>query len=262
MTKQRRIIIAGINGRLAKASAQAIIASGDCELVGGFGRKDADYVGDEIPGTEIPIAADFESIDAEADILLELSSHYSAMNHAKAAIERGMRFVIGTSGLSSKDISELSTLVKKKNTGSMIVPNFSIGAVLMMEFAKTAAKHFQNVEIVETHQPHKLDAPSGTASHTLRKIAENKMEYNPKVVDEKELMPGARGACHESGVRVHSLRLPGLISRQEVIFGSRGELLTINHDSFNTDCFIKGILLSLRTVQSLDGLVVGLETLL
>jgi len=262
MPEQRRIIIAGINGRLAKASAQAVIASGDCKLVGGFGRKDADYVGNHVPGTDIAIAKDLDSIDNEADILLELSSHYSAMNNAKAALERGMRFVIGASGLSAKDIEELGELVKKKKTGSMIVPNFSIGAVLMMEFAKTAAKHFQNVEIVETHQPHKLDAPSGTASHTLRKIAENQKEYNPKVVDEKELMQGARGARHESGVRVHSLRLPGLISRQEVVFGSQGELLTINHDSFNTDCFIKGILLSLRTVQSLDGLVVGLETLL
>ncbi len=178
-----KVIIAGINGRLAKASAQAIIASGDCELVGGFGRKDADYIGDEIPGTLIPIAADLESIDTQADVLLELSSHYSSVKNAKAALDRGMRFVIGTSGLSAKDIADLTSLVKEKKTGSMIVPNFSIGAVLMMEFAKTAAKHFQNVEIVEMHQPHKLDAPSGTASHTLRKIAENQKEYNPKVVD-------------------------------------------------------------------------------
>ena len=170
----KRIVIAGINGRLGKASAQAIIASGDCELVGGFGRKNADYVGEEIPGTDIPIAADLQSINAEADILLELSSHYSAVNNARAALERGMRFVIGTSGLSSKDITDLGALVKEKGTGSMIVPNFSIGAVLMMEFAKTAAKHFQNVEIVETHQPHKLDAPSGTASHTLRKMKTKK----------------------------------------------------------------------------------------
>jgi len=132
----------------------------------------------------------------------------------------------------------------------------------MMEFARQAGRFIPNAEIVEMHHTQKIDAPSGTATHTANKLGESRNHYNAKRVEEKELMPGARGAVHASGVRVHSLRLPGLISHQEVLFGSEGELLSIRHDSFNTKCFIEGERMALAHVMSLKKLVVGLDQIL
>jgi 4-hydroxy-tetrahydrodipicolinate reductase len=168
---------------------------------------------------------------------------------------------VGTSGIGT-EVSVLSELAKKSKTGCFIVPNFSLGAVLMMEFAKQAGAFFSNVEIVEMHHTKKVDAPSGTAMYTIGKLASHEKQFNPSEVAEKELIPGSRGGKAESGVRVHSLRLPGLISHQEVIFGGPGELLTIRHDSFNTDCFMKGIIIAVKAVMNMDHLVVGLESVL
>jgi 4-hydroxy-tetrahydrodipicolinate reductase len=142
------------------------------------------------------------------------------------------------------------------------VPNFSVGAVLMMEFAKQAGAFYENVEIVEMHHTKKLDAPSGTAMHTAGKLKQSGNRFNPKEVEEHELLPHTRGGQTDAGVRIHSLRLPGLISHQEVIFGSPGELLTIRHDSFNTDCFLRGIKMSIQAIGELDELIVGLDHLL
>lgn len=270
MGERIRVAIAGINGKMGQASAKAILADKELQLVGGFGKAGASYVGKDLAGfaggaeTGILVSNGISDVLAgcRPQVILDFTQAEAAIDNAKTALGQGVRPVIGTSGISEAHRSELAELAAKHRTGAMVVPNFSVGAVLMMEFAKQAAEHYKNVEIVEMHHTKKLDAPSGTAMYTAGKLASVGSKYNPREVEDTELVKGARGGRLDSGVHVHSLRLPGLISHQEVIFGAQGELLTIRHDSFNTDCFMKGILLALRAVMNLDKLVVGLEHLL
>lgn len=268
MTKPMRVVLAGINGRMGRLSCRVIEDDGDFILTGAIGRPGASYIGKEVgeithrQGTEVHITDNLESALSNADILLDFTVAEDSVQHAKMALARGVRPVIGTSGISDSAVEELSKLAADEKVGAMIVPNFSVGAVLMMEFARQAGSFFENVEIVEMHHTRKLDAPSGTAMHTVKKLASTGNKFNRKEVEEHELLDGARGGSGLNGVRVHSLRLPGLISHQEVIFGGPGELLTIRHDSFNTDCFVAGIRLALNAVMNLSGVEVGLDKIL
>jgi 4-hydroxy-tetrahydrodipicolinate reductase len=270
MAEQIKVVISGINGRMGKASARLISEDPQYKLVGAIGKPGASYVGEDAgkitsgaaAGILVSNAIDDLPAAPKPDVLLDFSLADAAVEAAKRAIERGIRPIIGASGLGESHISTLSTLAQNKGIGALVVPNFSVGAVLMMEFAKQAGAFFENVEIVEMHHTKKLDAPSGTAMHTVGKLASHGKKYNNIEVQEHELLANARGGRADSGVRVHSLRLPGLISHQEVIFGAPGELLTVRHDSFNTDCFTTGIKMSLNAVMTLDHLVVGLDKLL
>lgn len=262
-----KVVISGINGRMGKSSAQLLSSDSELELVAAIGRPNASYIGKDVgemttgTPTGILVSNVIEELPAgvKPDVLLDLSLGEAAFNTAKRALERGIRPVIGTSGLGEEHIKALTELALSKRLGALVVPNFSIGAVLMMEFARQAGAFFENVEIVEMHQPKKVDAPSGTAMHTVAKLTSQEKQFNKSQVQEKELLPHARGAKTESGIRVHSLRLPGLISHQEVIFGAPGELFTLRHDSFNTDCFATGIKTAILAVMKLDHLVVGLD---
>lgn len=272
MAEPIKVVIAGINGKFGRASAAAILADPELKLVGAFGRDGAAYVGKDVADaaqlssgpTGVKISKNVEEClsQAKADVLLDFTVTQAAVDNAKYALGQGTRPVVGTSGIEPKLLDEIRAAAKKANLGAMVVPNFSVGAVLMMEFARQAGKHFGNVEVIEMHHTRKLDAPSGTAMHTARKLASNDRKYNVREVEEHEILPGSRGGEHESGVRIHSLRLPGLISHQNVIFGSDGELLTINHDSFNTNAYTRGILMSIKGVMGMKELVVGLEHLL
>ncbi len=268
-----KILIAGIAGRMGRASAQLITHAEGVSLVGAFGRSDGNYVGKDVSellprstgaALGILVRKDMENaLGADKpDVLLDFTHAEVAVENAKKALELGIRPVIGTSGISAAHVEELRTIASKKKVGALVIPNFSIGAVLMMEFARQAGSMFEHVEVVEMHHTGKKDAPSGTAMHTVAKLASASQQYNKSEVEETELLKGSRGGLGSAGVRVHSLRLPGLISHQEVIFGGEGELLTIRHDSFNTDCFLKGILLSLKAVMQLDHLLVGLDSIL
>jgi 4-hydroxy-tetrahydrodipicolinate reductase len=268
--KPIRVVIAGINGRMGRASAALIHADNDLELIGAVGRPGASYVGQDVGkmtnsgSAGILVSNEIKGLltGAKADVLLDFSLSESAFEHAQLALANNVRPVIGTSGIGEEQIKTLAKLADSKRLGAMVVPNFSVGAVLMMEFARQAGAFFTNAEIVEMHHTKKVDAPSGTAMHTVAKMAKSGNTFNKKEVDEKELLAGARGGQGTGGVRVHSLRLPGLISHQEVIFGGPGELLTIRHDSFNTDCFLNGIALAIKAVVDLDHFVLGLENVL
>lgn len=269
--KPIRVIVTGINGRMGRYCTRLFAESADFKLIGATGRPGAGYVGKdcgELVGllkTGVVIAGGLADLPAnlQADVLLDFSHAEPAVEHMKWALENGLRAITGSSGLDPQDIKALSELAARQHLGAMHVPNFAVGAVLMMEFARQAGAFFPNVEIVEMHHTKKLDAPSGTAMHTARKLSESgNKSFNPREVEDRELLEGSRGGKVESGVRIHSLRLPGLISHQEVIFGAPGELLTVRHDSFNTDCFGKGIELALKAVMDLDHLVVGLESIL
>lgn len=268
-----KVAVHGISGRMGKAFVQAFHNDPHIKIVGAWGRELAPYVGQDIAEvaelsgagrTGILVSSGF--IDCVAacspDVILDLTHAEPAWRTANSAISKGIRVVIGTSGLSQSHIKELSALSDKNKVGAMVVPNFSVGAVLMMEFARMAGRFIPNAEIVEMHHTGKLDAPSGTATHTANLLAESRDLYNAKRVEEKELLPGARGAVTPSGVRMHSLRLPGLISHQEVLFGAEGELLSIRHDSFNTKCFVEGERLAINHVMTVDKLVVGLDQIL
>lgn len=274
MVQKITVVIGGINGKMGRASALAIMADDELELVGAFGRAGASYCGTPVASlaglaapagsTDPVIGSNFADVltSLRPDVYIDFTRAEAAVEHSKFAIERGIRPVIGTSGIPEQAQKELSELAKERKVGGAIIPNFSVGAVLMMEFARQAGRLFSNVEIVEMHGPKKVDAPSGTAMYTLAKLASTGRAFNPPEVQEKELLSGSRGAAGAAGVRVHSLRLPGLISSQEVIFGSAGELLTIRHDSTSTDCFTRGILMTLKAVKSIDYLIVGLDKLL
>lgn len=272
MAEPIKVAIAGINGKFGRASSASILADPELKLVGAFGREGAEYIGKDVAdvaqlssgATGVKISKNAQECIASAkpDVLLDFTLTAPAVENAKYALSKGVRPVVGTSGIEPKYLEEIGALAKKVGVGAMVVPNFSVGAVLMMEFAKQAGKHFSNVEVIEMHHTRKHDAPSGTAMHTARKLASNDKKYNVQEVEEHEILDGSRGGLHESGVRIHSVRLPGLISHQNVIFGSDGELLYIKHDSFNTNAYTRGILMSIKGVMGMKELFVGLEHVL
>jgi 4-hydroxy-tetrahydrodipicolinate reductase len=186
------------------------------------------------------------------------------MDNVHWAIDQGINMVVGTSGFTAHRLDRIqSWLERKPEVGVMIVPNFAIGAVLMMEFAARAARLFDSVEIIEQHHPNKLDAPSGTAVRTAQVIAEARAEAGKAKMPDAtaQALDGARGA-EVDGVRVHSVRAAGLVAHQEVLFGAAGETLTIRHDSYDRVSFMPGVLLAIRSVRQRPGLTVGLEALL
>jgi 4-hydroxy-tetrahydrodipicolinate reductase len=260
-----------VTGRMGQASLKAVLDDTGLQLVGACSRASAKYVGQDVStvlGLDrkvgIVISNDVSDTISGGDgcVLLDFTKADIAFENAKLAMQKRNFPVIGTSGLSPGQVQTLTEISSKQRVGGLIVPNFSVGAVLMMEFAKQAASLYSDSEIIELHHKNKPDAPSGTAMYTLAKMASQRGVFNCDRVAEKELIAGARGGLAESGLRVHSLRLPGLISHQEVLFGGQGELLKIQHSSFNTDCFIKGILLALHAVQELRELKIGLENIM
>ena len=195
------------------------------------------------------------------DVMVDFTRPDVALQNAITAIESGVSPVIGTTGLNDDAKKQLSTLAEKKKTPCFIAPNFAIGAVLMMMMAKQAAKYMPNVEIIELHHDNKLDAPSGTALQTAELIREVRGDMQQGHPDEKETVPGARGAV-VGGLHIHSVRLPGYVAHQEIIFGGLGQTLSIRHDSMDRESFMPGVMLACKKVRSLTGLVVGLEKLL
>ncbi|MEG0261330.1 MAG: 4-hydroxy-tetrahydrodipicolinate reductase, partial [Lysinibacillus sp.] len=195
------------------------------------------------------------------DVLIDLTTPEAVYVHTKVALENGVRPVIGTTGFTDEQLQELTELAAKEKIGAIIAPNFAVGAVLMMKFSAMAAKYMPDVEIIELHHDQKLDAPSGTAVKTAQLIQENRPSHAQGHPDEKETIAGARGADFD-GMRIHSVRLQGLVAHQEVLFGGEGQMLTIRHDSYNRTSFMSGVKLCVEKVIQLDHLVYGLENIL
>jgi 4-hydroxy-tetrahydrodipicolinate reductase len=277
-TKSISLVIAGINGRMGRASVQAISGDTDIKLVAAYGRGGAPYTGKTVAelmgtanknGSNISVKDSLKNclndLKETPDVLLEFTQAGSAVEHTLQAVEKGIRVVIGTSGLTEDHLKQLKQAADTAKVGVLVVPNFSVGAVLMMSFARQASKFYQNAEIVETHKLGKLDAPSGTAMHTAKVIGEaakSSHKFNECSVKEHELLPGARGSKLETGVRVHSLRLPGILSKQDVFFAGEGELLTLRHESHNTTCFEQGIVLAIKAAAQLNSFVLGLDSII
>ncbi|HET6781666.1 MAG TPA: 4-hydroxy-tetrahydrodipicolinate reductase [bacterium] len=266
MGQRIRVAIAGAAGRMGRASVRTIAKQDDMSIVAALGRanqvgRDAGEVAGGAPiNVKITESLD-EALASGVDVLVDFAPGAAAVAHARAAIASGVSPVIGGTGMSSQEINELTGLSEARRVGAVVAPNFAVGAVLMMEFSRQAARYFPHAEIIELHHDRKRDAPSGTAVKTASLIAAGRVGTPPSPVAEEETIAGARGGRAE-GVRVHSVRLPGLVAHQEVIFGGSGQTLTIRHDSITEESFMPGLLLAVRKVRSLPGLVYGLEKLL
>jgi 4-hydroxy-tetrahydrodipicolinate reductase len=199
--------------------------------------------------------------ETKPQVMVDFTNPEAVMNNIRIAIKNGVCPIVGTTGLSEKDIEEVQTLCTKSKVNAIISPNFSIGAILMMKLAQETAKYLPHVEIIELHHDQKLDAPSGTALRTAELIAGVRGVLRQGHPDEFEKLTGARGG-DLAGIRLHSVRLPGYVAHQEVIFGGIGQTLTIRHDSISRESFMPGVLLACKKVLTVDGLVLGLENIL
>ena len=233
-----KVAVCGAMGKMGKEVCQAVLDCPDTELV-----------------AKIDIASDemYHHIEdanrvVDIDVLVDFTQPKSIFENAKYCLNNGIKIVIGTTGLKDEEIEFLKKLSQEKNTGCLIAPNFSTGAVLMMMFARQAAKYFDNAEIIELHHNQKKDAPSGTAIKTASMMAEVKDDFTKNNCPETETIEGARGGNSYSNIHIHSVRMPGYIASQEVIFGSSGQIMTIRHDSMDRKCYMQGVLLAVKHV--------------
>jgi 4-hydroxy-tetrahydrodipicolinate reductase len=214
------------------------------------------------PKLEVWVADELhELLTADAEVAVDFTHPDVALEDVRWAVEHAVDMVVGTTGLTDEDLEAIRSLLASDTSESNVIvaPNFAIGAVLMQRFAAEAARFFPAVEVIELHHDGKADAPSGTSLATVRRILEER--GSEARGPDAESIPGARGADVE-GVRVHSVRLPGLVAHQEVILGAPGQTLTIRHDSMDRASFMPGVLLAIKAVSSRPGLTVGLEPLL
>ena len=238
-----RVVVLGAAGRMGAEVVRAVQGAQDLELVGAY---DA---GDTLDLSGADVAVDFTHPDA-------------VMANLRACLAAGVHAVVGTTGFDQPRLDELrGLLADAPGTGVLVAPNFGVAAVLMMQFAAQAARFFDSVEIVELHHPGKADAPSGTARRTAELVAEARADLPPMPDATTSALDGARGA-DVSGVRVHAVRLAGLVAHQEVLLGGHGETLTLRHDSYDRTSFMPGVLLAVRRIAERPGLTVGLEALL
>lgn len=241
-----RVIVNGACGKVGKEVVKAVSKDPGLELAGAvdiscIGSDSGETAG--IGNNGIKISPDLAKTitDTKADVVVDFTVPKTIMGSIKTAVGAKANVVVGTTGLTEADLKEIAGLCEKNGVNVLVAPNFAIGAVLMMKFASEAIKHLPKAEIIELHHDQKLDAPSGTAIKTA------------------EMMKRSSGA---NDVPIHSVRLPGFVAHQEVIFGGLGQTLTIRHDTINRESFMPGVLLAVKKIKSLEGLVYGLENIL
>ncbi len=263
--EQIKIVIAGPRGRMGSEAVNLVEQTTNFTLVAVVDHKYEGKSLKDLDGfdVDVPIYTDIDKCFFETNphVLIDLTTPEIGKVHTKKALLNGVRPVVGTTGFSEEDIKELQELTVEKGIGAIIAPNFAIGAILMMKFSQMAAKYFQDVEIIEQHHDQKLDAPSGTGLKTAEMISAVRETKQQGHSNEKEILAGARGAEY-NGIRLHSVRLPGLIAHQEVLFGGNGQTLKIRHDSYNRASFMSGVKLAVESVMKVDLLVYGLENII
>jgi 4-hydroxy-tetrahydrodipicolinate reductase len=241
-----RVAVLGSKGKVGTTMVQAVRDAEDLTL-----------------SAEVDAGDDLSLLtDSNTDVVIDFTHPDVVMANLEFLIDNGIHAVVGTTGFTEARLEQVrSWLAAKPGASVLIAPNFAIGAVLSMHFAKQAAPFFESVEVIELHHPHKADAPSGTAARTAALIAEARKDLPPNPDATSTSLPGARGADVD-GVPVHSVRLAGLVAHQEVLFGTLGETLTIRHDSIDRASFVPGVLLAVRRVAEHPGLTLGIESLL
>ena len=251
-----KVLVNGALGRMGRTVADAVKNDSELELVGVVDIFDGEVAGLKIE-TNLDAALDLH----KPDVMVDFTRPDSVFKNVMTALEKKVSPVVGTTGLSDDAKEKIRAASEKFQTPAFIAPNFAIGAVLMMLLSKQVAKYMPDVEIIELHHDKKLDAPSGTAELTAKMISEVRTSHKQGHPDEVERLKSVRGADYD-GIRIHSVRLPGYVAHQEVIFGGLGQTLTIRHDSTGRDSFMPGVLLACKKVRGLSGLTVGLDKLL
>lgn len=261
-----RVLVAGAAGRMGREVVRAVLGDPATTLAAAVdlnevGRDVGELAGSGPTGVVVQADLDAAIAAAQPEVMVDFTRAQAAHRNALTAISAGVSPVVGTTGMTQAQIEEIGRAAEAAGIGAVVAPNFAIGAVLMMQFAAQAARYLPDAEIIELHHEKKVDAPSGTAIRTAEMIvAARTRQGTPRPPQEIKLV-GARGAEME-GVTIHSVRLPGYVAHQEVIFGGPGQVLTIRHDSIDRTSFMPGVLLAVKTVRSRRGLVHGLEHLL
>jgi len=241
-----RVGVLGAKGKVGATIVDAVESAADLTFTAGVDAGD-------------PLGA---FTDSQTQVVVDFTHPDVVMDNLKFLIDSGIHAVVGTTGFTDERIAQVQEWVATApDVAVLIAPNFAIGAVLSMQFAKQAARFFESVEVIELHHPFKADAPSGTAARTARMIAEARKDLPPNPDATSTGLDGARGASVD-GIPVHSIRLAGLVAHQEILFGTQGETLTIRHDSMDRTSFVPGVLLAVRHVHERPGLTVGIEPLL
>ena len=261
----KKVIVSGARGKMGEEVVKLVNRTDNFDLVGAV---DVTDIGEDInrllglQGAEVLIESELEeSIESnEPDVIVDFTTPGVVMENIKTAIDKGVNIIVGTTGITEADLENIKELNQAGNSKIIIAPNFAIGAILMMQFAKKAAKFMNDVEIMELHHDGKIDAPSGTAIKTAELIKDN-LENSEDKVEEIEKIPGARGG-NLDGINIHSIRLPGLVAHQEVIFGGLGQTFKLRHDSINRESFMPGVKLAIEKLDEIEGLVYGLDNLI
>ncbi len=249
----------GAAGKMGSAVVKAVSQDSTLKLVGAIDNNNI--------GTDAGVIAGIGNIGLnivqatdplkDSDVVVDFTSPSVVEQNILTALEYANHVVVGTTGLNNEALGRIKEKSAQAGKNVFIAPNFAIGAILMMELAKRASKHMDNAEIIEYHHNQKLDAPSGTSLKTADELAAKSVNID----GETEIVKGSRGGLH-NGIRVHSVRLPGLVAHQEVIFGAAGQTLTIRHDSIDRVSFMPGVIAAVKAVSGLNGLTIGLEKIL
>lgn len=260
-----KVLVNGAKGRMGRAVLKAVLEDDELCLVGAVDLLAGGDAGElcSLPANGVTVQGDLAQAirQVHPEVMVDFTRPDAVFTNACQAIEMGVSPVIGTTGLSDTDKGTLAELADKHKVPVFIAPNFAIGAVLMMLMARQAAKYMPQVEIIELHHDQKLDAPSGTALQTAAMIGEVRAARKQGHPQEVEKVRGARGADVD-GIHIHSVRLPGYVAHQEVIFGGLGQTLTIRHDSINRESFMPGVILACKKVRELTGVTIGLDKIL
>ena len=256
-----RVVINGATGKMGMETVAAVTREDDLSLVGATCRRER---GNSLPVSgngSVPLSTNLEDLLAQThpDVMVDFTNSTACMESAPVAAAYSTNMVLGASGLTDEHLKQLDALAHDKNIGIIVAPNFALGAVVLKKLAEQAAKFFDYVDIIESHHEAKIDAPSGFAL-ALAKSLGNDKQYDRNVT-EKENLPGTRGGEY-NGIGIHSIRMPGRTAHHEVILGAAGQTLSLKHDTLGRDCYMPGVVRSIREVIKQPGLVVGLENIL
>jgi 4-hydroxy-tetrahydrodipicolinate reductase len=271
------VLVSGALGRMGSEVVNSVLNSSDCELVAAIDtnkknngenisqllnlKKTDVIVSNDLEGSLCSISQDYRN-EKIKPVLVDFTHPDSVYENTRSAIAYGISPVVGTTGLTPSQINDLAIFAQKANIGCAIIPNFSVGMVLLQQAASVAAKFYDNIELIEMHHNQKADSPSGTCIKTAEMIEEYPKKYNQSLVKETESLKGVRGGLRDSGLNIHSIRLPGLLAHQVVIMGSPGETYTIKHDTIDRKAYMPGVLQAIRKIGKFDSLIYGLEKLI
>ena len=271
------VLVSGALGRMGSEVINSVLNSPNCELVAAIDKnknnngkniseilkvKSSDvFVSNDFEGTLCSISQNYRNENIKP-VLVDFTHPDSVFDNTRSSIAYGISPIIGTTGLTPSQINDLSIFSQKASIGCAIIPNFSVGMVLLQQAASVAAKFYDNIELIEMHHNQKADSPSGTCIKTAEMIEEYPKKFNEKNVNESSSLQGVRGGLRDSGLNIHSIRLPGLLAHQVVIMGSPGETYTIKHDTIDRKAYMPGVLKAIEKIGNYDSLVYGLEKLI